>query len=95
MSIVIMHKFIENFLCTLFIDKLGSPRPAPSRGSVLGYLVGVSKLSFILFAKKADYRLYVFTQIKTGGVFQEKNFFSLLICFALGTTIPETISDFR
>jgi hypothetical protein len=37
--------------------------------------------------KGTDYRLYVFARIKTGGVFQEKKLFLLLICFALDTTI--------
>ena len=58
---------------------------------------GVDNRLCVYCQNKADYRLYVFTQIKTksaGGVFREKLFFRSMICFCLGITIPESILDF-
>ena len=105
MSIVILHKFVEIFLYTLSIDKLGSPRPPPSRASmsmrivlyVLVYLcVGYDDHCYIYFSwmQTIDFVFFLGQKTKMGGVFQEKKFFSLLICFCLGTTIPEPIFDF-
>ena len=45
-----------------------------------------------------DYRLSIFTQIKNyrgRGYFREKNFFDLIKCFCLVTTILETFSDLK
>lgn len=82
MSIVILHKFVEVFLYTLSIAKLGSPLPPANRRMTLTnrpICVGVCECFYSLRFWKAGNTFY---SIRWGEYFGKKIFFILFFTFA-------------